>query len=70
MDIFIFKTNIDCECKLEKAKQCLAATKGISQWSVDTEDCDKVLRVVSNQLAIQSIISVIQSVNIQISELE
>ena len=70
MNIFIFKTNIDCKCKIESVKKCLALNTEIKDWSIDIEDCDKVLRIVSKNSTVQNIINQIQSINIQIAELE
>jgi hypothetical protein len=46
MELYIFKTNI-IAADVWKVAQLLSQLKGIGQWNIDFEDCDKVLRVES-----------------------
>jgi len=67
--ILIFKTNIDqlsTKCALSEA---LGKQTGISQWSIDHEDCDRVLRIVSETLSNQEIISFINAHGFECEEL-
>jgi hypothetical protein len=48
--IHIFKTNIGKE-NLREVRKIFSRNKFIQQWNVDTEDCDRVLRIVSEQLS-------------------
>lgn len=46
MELYIFKTNI-LAADVWKVAQLFNQLKGIKQWNIDFEDCDKVLRVES-----------------------
>ena len=58
-NIFIFKTNIRCGDDKLAVKQVLEGNELIEQWSVDINDCDCVLRVVSQALNKQDIIALV-----------
>jgi len=67
--IHIFKTNIDKiypDCSINTT---LDNHLDIQQWSVDCEDCDRVLRVVSDTLNPDGIISLINSLGHECQEL-
>ena len=51
MDIFIFRTTINTESDREAVASELNTVPGVSRWTVDLEDCDKVLRVVGGEPA-------------------
>jgi hypothetical protein len=55
--IHIFKTNIRKE-NLPDIKKVFS-NKSISQWTVDTEDCDLVLRVVSHRFSENEIMQLV-----------
>jgi hypothetical protein len=68
-EILIFRTNIaqiHPDCKTSRA---LNAKREILEWSIDTEDVDCVLRIVS-QLDAKTIISTINELGFECSELE
>lgn len=56
--IHIFKTNIRKE-NIHQLKPVFDRNRSISQWNVDTEDCDLVLRVVSHELTESEIINLV-----------
>ncbi|GEP51371.1 hypothetical protein FNO01nite_20430 [Flavobacterium noncentrifugens] len=67
--ILVFKTNIDqlsTDCALSES---LGKQTGISQWSIDHEDCDRVLRIVSKTLSNHDIISLINAHGFECAEL-
>lgn len=67
--IHIFKTDIakiDCNCPMQ---QTLDNHSDILQWSVDCEDVDRVLRVVSEKLNPNAIISLVTEFGHQCQEL-
>jgi hypothetical protein len=70
MDILIFKTNIRTESDKLHVKQMLETLHGIEEWSVDCEDIDCVLRVVSRELTIEDIIKIINKAGFDCLELE
>ena len=44
MDILVFKTNVTEPYQLSKIQSVLMPVTDIKQWTVDLEDCDKVLK--------------------------
>jgi len=67
--ILVFKTNIDqlsAGCALSES---LGKETRISQWSIDLEDCDRVLRIVSETLSNKEIISLINAHGFECAEL-
>lgn len=68
MYILVFKTNIET-ANLDKVKETLNAMVGISKWSVDVEDSDKVLRIVTTYLKSYQIANAIQSMGFFCEEL-
>ncbi|HEY2648768.1 MAG TPA: hypothetical protein VGI38_06225 [Puia sp.] len=69
-NIFIFKTNIQTEFDKLRIKNVLDASQKVLKWNVDMEDVDRVLRVVSDSLTPQQIISVLDYVGFECTELE
>ena len=45
MKLFILKTNIQTEAKVESIRSVFNSHPVIMNWSVDTEDIDNVLRI-------------------------
>ncbi|MBE7177866.1 MAG: hypothetical protein INR69_15780 [Mucilaginibacter polytrichastri] len=45
--IHVFKTGLRSETDKRRIRPALLALQGIWEWSVDLEDCDAVLRVVT-----------------------
>jgi hypothetical protein len=69
-NILIFKTNIQTEFDKLRIKNVLDASQKILKWNIDMEDCDHVLRIVSDSLKPEQIISVLDYVGFECSELE
>lgn len=67
--IQVFKTNIRSEDDKTKISSVLAITE-VKDWSVDNEDIDCVLRVVSYELTADEIIKLINKTGFQCRELE
>ncbi len=47
-NIFVFKTDVQSRTQLEFIQKHLAPFTGVLSWSIDLEDIDNVLRVVTN----------------------
>ncbi len=47
MKIFVFKTNIDSHLEMSILASIFMNLKGIVRWSVDMQDVDRVLKVVT-----------------------
>lgn len=67
--IHIFKTNISAIDSNCAAHYALNNREDIQQWSIDCEDIDCVLRVVSEQLKPEEIITIISSLGFECQEL-
>jgi len=68
--ILIFKTNIQTEFDKLRIKNVLDASHKVLKWTIDMDDIDRVLRVVSDSLTAEQIISVINYVGFECAELE
>ncbi len=70
MEIFVFKTNLTNHYHINKVKPALNLHSQIIQWNVDLQDCDKVLRVVSNKIAAPEIEALINNAGYFCKELQ
>lgn len=68
--ILIFKTNIQTTGDKLRVKELLGTTPFVSEWSVDCEDIDCVLRIVSYELSAEQIINLIKQAGFTCEELE
>lgn len=68
--ILIFKTNIKTETDKIRIAQLLDTIKEIEEWSVDCDDVDCVLRVVSYILTPVQITELLAQKNFQCEELD
>ena len=69
-NIFIFKTNIRTEFDKLRIKNVLDASQKVLKWNIDMDDADHVLRIVSDSLRPEQIISLLDYVGFECSELE
>ncbi len=60
-----FKTTIKCAGCIAAVKPHLDALEGISKWTVDTTNADKILTVETENLAATNIQAVLQKVGYQ-----
>jgi copper chaperone len=69
-EIFVFKTNINCDGCVTKVTPILDATKGIETWTVDTTSRDKTLLITSNGISKNEIKDTVQKAGFKIEDLE
>lgn len=69
-NILIFKTSIRSNADREKIRGGLDGLHSVADWSVDLEDIDCVLRIVSNGLAPHQIITLINNHGYDCAELD
>lgn len=50
MEVYVYKTNIAHKEMLSILEPVLSQQEEINQWSVDIEDCDNILRIVSEEI--------------------
>ena len=67
--ILIFKTNIRTEEDKILVGEFLNKNSKIKEWSVDCDDIDCVLRIVSHELDAESIIKLINQIKFHCEEL-
>jgi hypothetical protein len=60
MDILVFVTNVSDSKAVSKLKPLLTAIPAIKNWNIDLDDCDRVLRIVSNDLSPRKVESTLQ----------
>lgn len=57
---YIFKTNLNCGGCVSKVKPVLDQEAGVSEWNVDTDHPDKILKVTANGLSEQDVVSLVK----------
>ena len=68
--ILVFKTNIQTECDKLRIQNILDSLDSIQQWNIDLHDVDRVLRIVSDTLTPEQIISIVKRRGFDCTELE
>lgn len=68
--ILVFRTNINTESDKLHIKQVMDTQPCIECWSVDVDDIDRVLRIVSPVLTTSQVIQLINKAGYQCHELE
>lgn len=64
-----FKTNINCNSCIQKVTPILDEIKGIKNWSVDTDNAQKILTVETESATADEIIAGIQDIGFDIAKL-
>jgi hypothetical protein len=67
--LLIFKTNIAEICSNCNLYKTLENHNAIAEWTIDLEDVDKVLRIVSESLTTNTVIDLVQQHGFECSEL-
>lgn len=70
MDVLIFSTNVSEPQQINKLQPLLTAVPTIKEWNFDLEDCDHILRVVSEDLSPRYIESLLNTAGFLCMELE
>ena len=69
MDRLVFATNVADSKAVSKVKPLLTAMPAIEDWNFDLDDCDHVLRIVSNDLCPRKVESTLQTAGFDCYEL-
>lgn len=69
MNILVFKTNITDQLEIAKISPLLNSVPTITHWNFDLDDCDNILRIVSNNLDPESIESLLHTAGFNCEEL-
>ena len=67
--ILVFATNIETPSDKQKIAALLDENKNIQQWSIDQEDIDCVLRIVSDTLLAHQLIEIVNQCHFECKEL-
>lgn len=71
MELLIFKTNIEHKKSLKAVKKAFKKVPDIVDWTVDTEDIDKVLRVeLGGLLTEEEVITLVKRLGLNCEVLE
>ncbi len=70
MNILIFKTNVADATQVKQLRTHFKNVSGIRRWTVDLHDCDKVLRIESDELTPHSIENLLQGAGYYCKELD
>jgi len=67
--IWIYKTDVSVATDFTALRRLLDNAPGIQTWSIDLEDCDKVLRVVAKGIRSEDVIDMLVACQVQAMEL-
>ncbi len=68
--VYVFKTNVKTKRAAKELKPRLDQLLANSKWNFDLEDCDKILRVESQEVSPKKIIAFMKKYNFECQELE
>jgi hypothetical protein len=69
-DVLIFCTSLNNSADVQKIAPFIKALQEVKSWSVDLEDCDRVLRLVSPGLDASIVIKLLKRIGVSILEME
>jgi hypothetical protein len=70
IEILVFKTNLTDTKRISDIESLLDIHPHIVQWNVDLDDCDKVLRIVSRNMAAQEVENMLLNAGYYCEELQ
>jgi hypothetical protein len=70
MNVWILKTNISSQSEFEKVKNTFDRNLDIYECTIDLDDIDKVVRIISNDLTMDEAESKIQNLGFFCKELD
>ncbi len=69
-EIFIFKTDISAQEQLTYIGKLFQSNQFVQEWSVDLEDCDRILRIVVTDLSPGIVEELLATAGIRCEQLE
>ena len=70
MDVMVFVTNVYQPEQVSRVQPLLTAIPAIADWNFDLEDCDHILRIVSNDLSPRDVEFLLRNEGLDCYELE
>ncbi|RIV19988.1 hypothetical protein DYU11_24035 [Fibrisoma montanum] len=67
--VLVFRTSLQTKGDCQRLAQWLDRQPAIERWTIDLDDCDKVLRVVATAIPVSAIETLVQSAGFDCSEL-
>ena len=69
MDVLVFTTSVSAPEQINKIQPLLTAVPHIEEWNFDLEDCDNILRIVSQDVSPRYIESLLNTAGFLCTEL-
>jgi hypothetical protein len=70
MNVLVFTTSVSEPEQITEVSPLLTAVEAIEDWNFDLEDCDKILRVVADNISPRFIEVMLQNAGFNCMELE
>lgn len=67
--VLVFKTSLHNDTDVERIAPLLNGMRGVLEWNVALDDCDKVLRVVSSGISMHNIMALLHGAGYSCEEL-
>ena len=70
MEVLVFKTNLTDNTRVKDIESYLDVDPRIQRWNVDLKDCDNILRIESNGVAVTEVEKILFNAGYYCEELE
>lgn len=70
MEVLVFKTSVETHQHVKLLKPLLDSAAGKGKWNFALDDCDRILRIVSNRIQPLAAINLLKEHGYECSELE
>jgi hypothetical protein len=70
MEVLVFKTNLTDNTRVKDIESYLDIHPNIQKWNVDLQDCDNILRIESNGVAVNEVEKILFNAGYYCEELE
>jgi hypothetical protein len=70
MEILVFKTSVSDPQSVKSLKPDLDRLAGTGKWNFDLNDCDRILRIASNNIKAETAINLLRYFGYTCAELE
>jgi hypothetical protein len=70
MEVLVFKTNLTDNTRVKDIESYLDVDPRIQRWNVDLQDCDNILRIESNGVAVTEVEKILFNAGYYCEELE
>jgi tRNA G26 N,N-dimethylase Trm1 len=67
--VLVFRTSVSSKQKIRQLKSVFEQRFAVIKWNFDLEDCDKILRIETNENISLKVVSTLQNMGFECSEL-